>query len=193
MTSSTPQIRSTTTTSTSSSPQLLHIQNATADMTACTFAIRNEDHTLGNVIRHTLMQNETYIEFAGYSVPHPSEPIVQIRVQTRTDNNYNNRTTTTNQSKEGTTTTTTQPKYYTTAPQALQEACDTVSKQCDFVLDQLEQLIPYVKEDRIHMEQYNMEQNDDEEELEGEEEEVIEEDAQDENDNDDDDEMVEDV
>ena len=181
--SSTPQLRSTS----SSSQQVLQIQNATADMTACTFAIRNEDHTLGNVIRHTLMQNETNIEFAGYSVPHPSEPIVQIRVQTRNDNNNNKNSPTT------TTATTTKHQLYT-APVALQEACDTVSKQCDIVLDQLEQLLPYVKEDRIQMEQYNMEeQNDDDEEFEdddNEEVEVVEEDAQDDND---DDEMVEDV
>ena len=143
---------------TSSTSLLLNIQNATADLTACTFAIRNEDHTLGNVIRHTLIQNEGNIEFAGYSVPHPSEPIVQIRVQTRNDTNPKLAT----------------PNNYT-APQALQEACDTVSKQCDFVLDKLEQLLPYVKEDRIQMEQYYLEQNDEE----FDEEEVVEEDAED--------------
>lgn len=165
MTSSTPRLQQRT-----SSMSLLNIQNATADLTACTFAIRNEDHTLGNVIRHTLIQNEQNIEFAGYSVPHPSEPIVQIRVQTRTDKH---------------------PKISTkqyTAPQALQEACDTVSKQCDFVLNQLEQLLPYVKEDRIQMEQYYLEQNEEELEDDEQEEEVVEEDAAD-----DEDEMVEDM
>jgi DNA-directed RNA polymerase I and III subunit RPAC2 len=35
-----------------------------------TFAIGNEDHTLGNALRHVLMQS-TAVEFAGYSVPHP--------------------------------------------------------------------------------------------------------------------------
>jgi DNA-directed RNA polymerase I and III subunit RPAC2 len=125
---------------------LLNIQNATADLTACTFAIRNEDHTLGNILRHTLIQNEENVEFAGYSVPHPSEPIVQIRVQTRTDTHRT----------PPTTGTSTKPF---TAPQALQEACEMVSKQCDFVLDKLEQLLPYVKEDRIQMEQYYAEQN----------------------------------
>ena len=151
-----------------SASSLLSILHATPDRTACTFAIRNEDHTLGNVLRHTLMQNESHIEFAGYSVPHPSEPIVQIRVQTRN-----------HPTKQP------QQQLYT-APQALQEACDTVSKQCDFVLERLEQLLPYVQEDRIQMEQYYMEeQNDDDDE-------VIEEEAPDDND-DDDDAMVEDI
>ena len=158
--------------SSSSSSSLLSILHATPDRTACTFAIRNEDHTLGNVLRHTLMQSESHIEFAGYSVPHPSEPIVQIRVQTR------NHPTKQQQPR--------QQQLYT-APQALQEACDTVSKQCDFVLERLEQLLPYVQEDRIQMEQYYMEeQNDDDDE-------VIEEEAPDDNDDDDDDAMVEDI
>lgn len=125
-------------------PSRLHIQNANADMTACTFAIRHEDHTLGNVLRHTLIQNEQKVEFAGYSVPHPSEPIVQIRVQTHAN------------LQKGTS------SNPFSAPQALQEACDTVSKQCDFVLDQLEELLPYVKEDRIQMEKFYTEQNEEE-------------------------------
>ena len=148
----------------------LQIQNSNADMTACTFAIRNEDHTLGNVLRHTLIENEQNVEFAGYSVPHPSEPVVQIRVQTHAAN-----------LQKGTSS-----KPFT-APQALQEACDTISKQCDFVLNQLEELLPYVKEDRIQMENFYTEQN--EEEFDDKEEEVEEDEALADNDNND--EMVE--
>lgn len=46
-----------------------------------TFAIGDEDHTLGNSVRHILMNNSK-IALAGYSVPHPSEPVVHIHVQT---------------------------------------------------------------------------------------------------------------
>jgi DNA-directed RNA polymerase subunit L len=40
-----------------------------------TFAIGNEDHTLGNALRHVLMQNAD-VEFAGYSVPHPVRAMI---------------------------------------------------------------------------------------------------------------------
>ena len=47
-----------------------------------TYIFGNEDHTLGNVIRFTLMQRpET--EFCGYSVPHPYEPKLNVRLQTQ--------------------------------------------------------------------------------------------------------------
>ncbi|EGB03493.1 hypothetical protein AURANDRAFT_17769, partial [Aureococcus anophagefferens] len=46
-----------------------------------TFVFRDEDHTLGNALRHVLMrQRDT--DFAGYSVPHPSEPLMNVRLQT---------------------------------------------------------------------------------------------------------------
>mmetsp|Transcript_8058 Transcript_8058/g.17348 ORF Transcript_8058/g.17348 Transcript_8058/m.17348 type:complete len:141 (-) Transcript_8058:1652-2074(-) len=88
-----------------------------------TFAIGNEDHTLGNALRHILIQNSK-VEFAGYSVPHPSEPIVHIRVQTH------------------------EP---TTAIQALRESCETLNNQCEFVLQQLEAKLPEVAEDSIEL------------------------------------------
>ena len=47
----------------------------------CTFALADEDHTLGNAIRHALNRHADVV-FAGYSVPHPSEPVVNVRVQT---------------------------------------------------------------------------------------------------------------
>ena len=42
---------------------------------------RDEDHTLGNALRHVLMQNDE-VDFCGYSVPHPSEPKMNLRLQT---------------------------------------------------------------------------------------------------------------
>jgi DNA-directed RNA polymerases I and III subunit RPAC2 len=89
-----------------------------------TFAIGHEDHTLGNALRHVLIQNAK-VEFAGYSVPHPSDPVVHIRVQAH------------------------EP---TTAISVLQEACNTLSTQCQIVLKKLEEQIPEVKQDRINLE-----------------------------------------
>ena len=66
-----------------------------------------------------LIQNSK-VEFAGYSVPHPSEPIVHIRVQTRDP---------------------------TTAVHALQESCETLHEQCEYVLQQLESQLPEVRKD----------------------------------------------
>lgn len=48
---------------------------------SCTFIFGNEDHTLGNALRHIMMQKQE-TEFCGYSVPHPYEPKMNIRLQT---------------------------------------------------------------------------------------------------------------
>lgn len=103
-----------------------------------TFAIGNEDHTLGNALRHVLMQNRA-VTFAGYSVPHPSEPVVHIRIQTS-------------------------PK--TTAIDELMKACSTLNDQCEYVLEELERMLPETQQDRIRMEQLAMEEGYAEEELE---------------------------
>lgn len=91
-----------------------------------TFAIGDEDHTLGNSLRHVLMNNAK-VEFAGYSVPHPSEPVVHIRIQTNKKANI-------------------------TAIDALKEGCATLYDQCGIVLEKLEEVLPETKEDRIRME-----------------------------------------
>ncbi|AFZ81424.1 RNA polymerase small subunit, putative [Theileria equi strain WA] len=46
-----------------------------------TFSIENEDHTLGNVLRTLLVERDDVV-FAGYSVPHPMQPEMNIRIQT---------------------------------------------------------------------------------------------------------------
>lgn len=51
------------------------------DQTSVTFVIRNEDHTLGNALRYVLTKNPE-VKFCGYSIPHPSENIMNVRVQT---------------------------------------------------------------------------------------------------------------
>lgn len=97
-----------------------------------TVSIGDEDHTIGNSLRHILIQNEQ-VGFAGYSVPHPSEPVVQIRVQTVAPKG--------------------RPiEEAPTALDALKRACQTLSDQCDIVLEQLEEIMPEVKEDRLKIE-----------------------------------------
>merc|ERR1712139_54819 len=49
-----------------------------------TFQFKDEDHTFGNAVRYMLMKDPN-VEFAGYAVPHPSEPIMNVRVQTHAD------------------------------------------------------------------------------------------------------------
>lgn len=48
---------------------------------AGTFTINLEDHTLGNILRMQLLQDDR-IRFAGYKAPHPLEHKVQVKVQT---------------------------------------------------------------------------------------------------------------
>ncbi|RFU35906.1 hypothetical protein B7463_g446, partial [Scytalidium lignicola] len=57
--------------------------------TAATFQFQKEDHTLGNALRYIIMkkadelfQSSPDVEFCGYSIPHPSEPLMNIRIQT---------------------------------------------------------------------------------------------------------------
>ena len=97
----------------------------TGPETSRTFAIGDEDHTLGNALRHVLIHNSK-VGFAGYSVPHPSEPVVHIRVQANAP---------------------------TTAMQALREACETLHKQCSIVLEKLEEKLPEIKDDKQQFEE----------------------------------------
>mmetsp|Transcript_42949 Transcript_42949/g.69688 ORF Transcript_42949/g.69688 Transcript_42949/m.69688 type:complete len:129 (-) Transcript_42949:709-1095(-) len=46
-----------------------------------TFVFIDEDHTLGNALRYMLMKNPD-VEFSGYTVPHPNENKMNLRVQT---------------------------------------------------------------------------------------------------------------
>ena len=110
--------------------------------TSRTFVVGDEDHTLGNALRHVLIQNTDHVAFAGYAVPHPSIPSVNIRVQA---------------------------KAPTTAVQALEDACDTLDQQCQIVLDLLEEKLPEVKKDRIAIDEkisaITLEEEEDEEEV----------------------------
>jgi len=126
----------------------LFVVKGTGPASNRTFAIGNEDHTLGNALRHIMIQNSK-VEFVGYSVPHPSEPIVQIRVQT---------------------------KEPTTAIQALQESCETLYDQCEYVLSKLEAKLPEVAEDSKELQlklAEMLEEEDEEEDVNDDEEEEV--------------------
>ncbi|KAK7084272.1 DNA-directed RNA polymerases I and III subunit RPAC2 [Halocaridina rubra] len=45
-----------------------------------TFIINDEDHTLGNALKHVLMQNPD-VSYCGYTVPHPMERKIHVRIQ----------------------------------------------------------------------------------------------------------------
>ena len=54
----------------------------------CTYSFTGEDHTLGNLLRYALMKDPETL-FSGYSVPHPSEDLMNIRLQTHTNKTEN--------------------------------------------------------------------------------------------------------
>ncbi|XP_008812467.2 DNA-directed RNA polymerases I and III subunit RPAC2 [Phoenix dactylifera] len=54
------------------------------DLSSSTFSLMDEDHTLANSVRFTLNQDPR-VAFCGYSIPHPSDNKVNIRVQTTGD------------------------------------------------------------------------------------------------------------
>ena len=58
------------------------------DSYSSTFIFGNEDHTFGNPLRHILMQ-KVETEFCGYSVPHPYDPKLNLRLQVTNDKTSN--------------------------------------------------------------------------------------------------------
>ncbi|KAL3232481.1 DNA-directed RNA polymerases I and III subunit RPAC2 [Nakaseomyces bracarensis] len=92
-------------------------QATSEDGTSASFQIQKEDHTLGNALRYIIMKNPD-VEFCGYSIPHPSEELLNIRIQT-----YGN----------------------ITAVEALQKGLDDLADLCDAVTEKFEErLTEYV-------------------------------------------------
>ncbi|KAL7412653.1 DNA-directed RNA polymerase I and III 16 kDa polypeptide [Mrakia frigida] len=60
--------------------KIVILDGATPGLTAATFNIKDEDHTLGNALRWMVMKNPD-VEFCGYSMPHPSEAKFHLRIQ----------------------------------------------------------------------------------------------------------------
>mmetsp|Transcript_22938 Transcript_22938/g.39249 ORF Transcript_22938/g.39249 Transcript_22938/m.39249 type:complete len:174 (+) Transcript_22938:76-597(+) len=143
----------------------------TGPPTSRTFVLGDEDHTLGNALRHVLIE-DARVDFAGYCVPHPSEPVVHLRVQSRVIDPANNKGAGRSTAgggddedemlEEG-------GDISLTAIEALKEACATLSNQCDLVLEKLEEAAPEVKGDKERMDRLAEEDRLNEEEMEDEE------------------------
>ncbi|XP_055895156.1 DNA-directed RNA polymerases I and III subunit RPAC2-like isoform X2 [Biomphalaria glabrata] len=54
---------------------------AGSDETVMTFILHDEDHTLGNALKYMLNKNPQ-VTFVGYSITHPSESKINLRIQT---------------------------------------------------------------------------------------------------------------
>ncbi|KAK8139241.1 hypothetical protein PG984_002621 [Apiospora sp. TS-2023a] len=61
-------------------PQRVRILPGSSE-TAASFEFIDEGHTLGNALRYIIMKNPE-VEFCAYSIPHPSEAKMNIRIQT---------------------------------------------------------------------------------------------------------------
>ena len=46
-----------------------------------TFVFHGESHTLGNALKNVILQNPS-VTFCGYSIPHPAEDQMYLRIQT---------------------------------------------------------------------------------------------------------------
>ncbi|KAI9293364.1 RBP11-like subunits of RNA polymerase [Neoconidiobolus thromboides FSU 785] len=62
----------------------IKIISGNKDLTSTTFQLKEEDHTLGNALRWTVAKDQK-VEYVGYSIPHPSEPLLNFRIQTFND------------------------------------------------------------------------------------------------------------
>eukprot|EP00750_Incisomonas_marina_P031494 INCI8199.1.p1 GENE.INCI8199.1~~INCI8199.1.p1 ORF type:complete len:107 (-),score=17.69 INCI8199.1:81-401(-) len=91
----------------------VQIINENEEKTSLTAVLQNEDHTLGNSLRYILMRCKD-VAFCGYTVPHPSEQRVHLRLQT-----------------------TGKP-----ATVVLKEGLETLVKMCDHLTEQASAAIP---------------------------------------------------
>lgn len=54
------------------------------DLNRCaTFELNDEDHTLGNALRHIILKNPE-VKFCGYALPHPNERKINLQIQVYT-------------------------------------------------------------------------------------------------------------
>jgi DNA-directed RNA polymerase I and III subunit RPAC2 len=58
----------------------LEVQREENDGLNATYSFQDEGHTLGNLLRNQLIKSNK-VEFCAYSVPHPSEPYMNVRLQ----------------------------------------------------------------------------------------------------------------
>jgi len=62
--------------------QRLHVLegDSSSGETCRTYVFHKENHTMGNCLRTMLLKNPQ-VEFAGYTIPHPSEEVMHLRIQ----------------------------------------------------------------------------------------------------------------
>ncbi len=56
--------------------------DASSGETSRTFVFIGESHTLGNALKTVILHNNPEVAFAGYSIPHPAEDQMLLRIQT---------------------------------------------------------------------------------------------------------------
>lgn len=67
----------------SSHPRVERLPRANShDQTNDTFVLHKHDHTLGNSLRHMILKDPR-TEFCGYSVIHPTEDNIHLRIQSK--------------------------------------------------------------------------------------------------------------
>uniref|UniRef100_A0A1I7XXH8 RNA_pol_L_2 domain-containing protein n=1 Tax=Steinernema glaseri TaxID=37863 RepID=A0A1I7XXH8_9BILA len=62
--------------------EILNPNDYLNDQTCLTVILHEEDHTIGNSVKHIMCQMEG-VEFCGYNIPHPLEDKILLRVQTK--------------------------------------------------------------------------------------------------------------
>ena len=84
--------------------EVLHGSAVNPSPTCVTFVLYHETHTFGNALRW-MIQRDSEVEFCGYTIPHPSEPKLHLRIQT----------------------------YSTPAIDVLERALDRLESMCDII------------------------------------------------------------
>ncbi|CEO58323.1 Putative DNA-directed RNA polymerase I and III 14 kDa polypeptide [Penicillium brasilianum] len=91
--------------------------------TAASFQFEGEGHTMGNALRYAIMKNPD-VEFCGYTIPHPSDAKMHVRIQTNDS---------------------------TTALEALEKGFNDLMDLCDVVTEKFTAARDQFKEDRANM------------------------------------------
>lgn len=75
-----PQTTSAATEGTTNTTSRFRVLTQTDRGRCATFELLDEDHTLGNALRHIILKNPD-VKFCGYALPHPNERIINFQIQ----------------------------------------------------------------------------------------------------------------
>ncbi|KAF3403634.1 DNA-directed RNA polymerases I and III subunit RPAC2 [Penicillium rolfsii] len=90
--------------------------------TSASFQFDGEGHTMGNALRYAIMKNPA-VEFCGYTIPHPSDAKMHVRIQTNDT---------------------------TTALEALEKGFNDLMDLCDVVTEKFTAARDQFKEDQVN-------------------------------------------